>query len=61
MGTIRVAVFKLFPILLTILLVWGLCAVLTATEAIAPTNAARWVEGGGEEVVRRWPNCWGVG
>jgi len=40
-GTIRVAVFKLFPILLTILLVWGLCAVLTATEAIAPTNAAR--------------------
>merc|ERR1712130_137074 len=41
MGTVRVGVFKLFPILLTILLVWGLCACLTATGAISEDNAAR--------------------
>ena len=41
--TVRVGVFKLFPILLTILIVWGLCAILTATGAISEDNAARWV------------------
>ena len=41
--TIRIGVFKLFPILLTILIVWGLCAILTATGAISEDNAARWV------------------
>ena len=39
--TVRVGVFKLFPILLTILIVWGLCAVLTAAGAISEDNAAR--------------------
>merc|ERR1719150_957755 len=39
--TIRIGVFKLFPILLTILIVWGLCAILTATGAISEDNAAR--------------------
>jgi len=39
--TVRVGVFKLFPILLTILIVWGLCAILTATGAISEDNAAR--------------------
>ena len=34
-------VFKLFPILITILLMWGLCAVLTVTESISPSNGAR--------------------
>ena len=34
-------VFKLFPILITILSVWGLCAILTVTEAISPDNGAR--------------------
>ena len=43
MKTIRIGVFKLFPILLTILIVWGLCAILTATGAISEDNAARWV------------------
>jgi len=39
--TLRIGVFKLFPILLTILIVWGLCAILTATGAISEDNAAR--------------------
>ena len=34
-------VFKLFPILITILSMWGLCAILTVTEVISPTNGAR--------------------
>ena len=36
-----VKVFSLFPILLTILLMWLLCAVLTAAGAFSPTNGAR--------------------
>ena len=30
----KLPILKLFPILLTILLVWSLCAILTATNAI---------------------------
>ncbi|XP_022255137.1 solute carrier family 23 member 2-like [Limulus polyphemus] len=33
--------FKLFPVLLTILVVWLLCFILTTTESIAPDNPAR--------------------
>ena len=33
-------VFKLFPILITILLMWGLCAVLTVTESIGSIATA---------------------
>jgi len=34
-------ILKLFPILLTILLMWALCAILTATDAIGASNPAR--------------------
>lgn len=34
-------IFKLFPILITILLMWGLCAILTVTEVISESNGAR--------------------
>ncbi|XP_023345185.1 solute carrier family 23 member 2 isoform X2 [Eurytemora carolleeae] len=37
----KLPLLKLFPILLTILLMWGLCAILTVTEAIGPENSAR--------------------
>lgn len=33
--------FKLFPILITILLVWSLCAILTATGALPEKDGAR--------------------
>ena len=41
LGVARVKVFSLFPILLTILLMWLLCALLTAAGAFSPTNGAR--------------------
>uniref|UniRef100_A0A0P4WE00 Solute carrier family 23 member 2 n=3 Tax=Scylla olivacea TaxID=85551 RepID=A0A0P4WE00_SCYOL len=34
-------IFKLFPVLLAILLSWGLCAILTATELLPEGNPAR--------------------
>ena len=37
LGVARVKVFSLFPILLTILLMWLLCAVLTAAGAFSPS------------------------
>ena len=33
--------FKLFPILITILLVWSLCAILTAAGALSEKDGAR--------------------
>ena len=36
-----VQIFKLFPIILAIMLVWGLCAVLTISGALGETNRAR--------------------
>ena len=41
LGVARVKVFSLFPILLTILLMWLLCAILTAAGAFSTTNGAR--------------------
>ena len=38
---IWVPVFKLFPIIITILLMWLLCVILTVTDAIDETNGAR--------------------
>jgi len=37
----KLPILKLFPILLTILLMWGLCAILTVSNAIGPDSAAR--------------------
>lgn len=37
----KLPILKLFPILLTILLMWGLCAILTVSEAIGSDNPAR--------------------
>ena len=37
----RVHVFKLFPILITILVMWGFCAILTVSGAISEENGAR--------------------
>ena len=34
-------VFKLFPILITILIMWGLCAILTVSGAFSKDNGAR--------------------
>eukprot|EP00090_Calanus_glacialis_P008365 TRINITY_DN16685_c0_g1_i3.p1 TRINITY_DN16685_c0_g1~~TRINITY_DN16685_c0_g1_i3.p1 ORF type:complete len:575 (-),score=125.95 TRINITY_DN16685_c0_g1_i3:271-1995(-) len=36
-----VPVFKLFPILITILVMWGFCAILTVSGAISEDNGAR--------------------
>lgn len=33
--------FRLFPVLLTIILMWGLCGILTATDVFEPGHAAR--------------------
>ncbi|GFY55649.1 hypothetical protein TNIN_424321 [Trichonephila inaurata madagascariensis] len=40
-ATGRFAVFKLFPVLLTILLSWALCAILTSTNVLPKGNPAR--------------------
>uniref|UniRef100_A0A2P2I708 Solute carrier family 23 member 1-like n=2 Tax=Hirondellea gigas TaxID=1518452 RepID=A0A2P2I708_9CRUS len=45
--TVRVAVFGLFPVLLSILLSWLLCAILTAAGAFAEDSKAR-TDGAGE-------------
>ena len=37
----KVSVFKLFPILITILVMWAFCALLTISGAISEDNAAR--------------------
>ncbi|XP_044732390.1 solute carrier family 23 member 1 [Chrysoperla carnea] len=33
--------FKLFPVLLTIIIMWGLCAILTVTDVLPPGHPAR--------------------
>jgi len=38
---LNVQVFKLFPILITILIMWGLCAILTVSGAFSKDNGAR--------------------
>ncbi|XP_076352597.1 solute carrier family 23 member 1-like [Tachypleus tridentatus] len=37
----KLPVFKLFPVILTIVTAWVICFILTATDALGPTNPAR--------------------
>merc|ERR1719188_187611 len=38
---VKAPVFKLFPVLITILFMWGLCALLTVTDAVDEEGAVR--------------------
>eukprot|EP00095_Tigriopus_kingsejongensis_P001031 maker-scaffold587_size153100-snap-gene-0.29 protein:Tk01031 transcript:maker-scaffold587_size153100-snap-gene-0.29-mRNA-1 annotation:"hypothetical protein DAPPUDRAFT_302649" len=40
-GMSKFSMFKLFPVLLTILMVWGLCGILTASGALSEKSALR--------------------
>ena len=38
---VKVDVFKLFPVLLTILTMWGICAIITAANGFSEKDAGR--------------------